>query len=246
MLLDGESYEIIDRFQAETFIDLSTQLRLIKEKYTWDHLISTGYGRQLSQKVLGGEVITEIKAYATSAHHLHPDIETVIDLGGQDTKALLINRKNGQLLKFEMNDKCSAGTGKFFEMMAGSLGLTLDELVAAALNGNKSIEINSTCTVFAESEVISLLTSGIVLEDIARAIHEALLVKLVSLLSKVMRPDSSEILFLGGGAKNSALVQFLSEAINRQVIVPEYPDFYGAYGAAIHAKTITNFREENP
>ena len=148
----------------------------------------------------------------------------------------MINPRNGQLLKFEMNDKCSAGTGKFFEMMAGSLGLTLDELVTAALQGNASIEINSTCTVFAESEVISLLTSGVALEDIARAIHEALLNKLVSLLSKVMRPDFAEILFVGGGAKNSAMVRFLSEALNKQVIVPEHPDFYGAYGAAINAK----------
>lgn len=120
-------------------------------------------------------------------------------------------------------------------MMAASLGLGLDELVSVALQGNKSIEINSTCTVFAESEVISLLTSGVAIEDIARAIHEALLNKLVSLLSKVMKADSLDILFVGGGAKNYAMVQFLSEAINRQVIVPEYPDFYGAYGAAIHA-----------
>lgn len=240
VLLDDD-FAIIERFQAETSIDLSSQLLLIKERYSWDHLISTGYGRQLSQKVLGGETITEIKAYATSAHHLHPDIETVIDLGGQDTKALLINRANGQLQKFEMNDKCSAGTGKFFEMMAGSLGLSLDELVAAALQGNRSIEINSTCTVFAESEVISLLTSGIALEDIARAIHEALLNKLVSLLSKVMRQDSAEILFVGGGAKNCAMVQFLAEALGKRVTVPEYPDFYGAYGAAINAeKSITN------
>ena len=236
VLLDGEGHEIIDRFQAETCIDLSSQLGLIKERYKWDHLVSTGYGRQLSQKVLGGEVITEIKAYATSAHHLHPEIETVIDLGGQDTKALLINRANGQLQKFEMNDKCSAGTGKFFEMMAASLGLSLNELVAAALRGNKSIEINSTCTVFAESEVISLLTSGIALEDIARAIHEALLNKLISLLAKVMKPDSSKILFVGGGARNSAMAQFLAEALGKQVIVPEYPDFYGAYGAAIIAR----------
>lgn len=188
--------------------------------------------------MLGGEIITEIKAYATSAHHFHPDIETVIDLGGQDTKALSINRTNGQLQKFEMNDKCSAGTGKFFEMMAASLGLSLNELVSAALQGNKSIEINSTCTVFAESEVISLLTSGIALEDIARAIHEALLNKLVALLAKVMRSDAKEILFVGGGAKNCAMVQFLAEALNRQVTVPEYPDFYGAYGAAIIAKNL--------
>jgi predicted CoA-substrate-specific enzyme activase len=185
--------------------------------------------------VLGGDVITEIKAYTTAAHYYYPAIDIVIDLGGQDTKALSINRSNGQLQKFEMNDKCSAGTGKFFEMMAGSLGLSLDELVAEALRGSQSVEINSTCTVFAESEVISLLTSGIALPDIARAIHEALLTKLVSLLAKVMRPDADKILFVGGGAKNRAMVQFLAKALKRQVIVPEYPDFYGAYGAAIHA-----------
>ena len=233
--MGGDDYEIIDRFQAATCIDLAAQLRLIQERYHWDRLISTGYGRQLAQKVLGGEIITEIKAYATSAHHFHPAIETVIDLGGQDTKALRINRHNGQLQKFEMNDKCSAGTGKFFEMMAGSLGLSLDELVTAALQGNTSIAINSTCTVFAESEVISLLTSGIALEDIARAIHEALLNKLVALLSKVMQADATEILFVGGGAKNRALVQYLGAALNKRVVVPDYPDFYGAYGAALTA-----------
>ncbi len=240
VLLENENdHKVVDRFQAETCIDLASQLILIKERYSWDQLISTGYGRHLSQKVLGGDVITEIKAYATAAHHFHPDIETVIDLGGQDTKALLLNRKNGQLLKFEMNDKCSAGTGKFFEMMAGSLGLSLGDLVTAALQGKNSIEINSTCTVFAESEVISLLTSGIALEDIARAIHEALLKKLVALLSKVARSDSAKILFVGGGAKNNTLVHLLSEAIDRQVVVPEFPDFYGAYGAALTAKNLS-------
>lgn len=243
VLLDGETRKVIDRFQAETSINLSAQLSLIKEQYTWDHLISTGYGRQLAQKVLGGDMITEIKAYTTAAHHFHPAIDTVIDLGGQDTKALSINRSSGQLHKFEMNDKCSAGTGKFFEMMAGSLGLSLDELVTEALRGSRSVEINSTCTVFAESEVISLLTSGVALADIARAIHEALLTKLVSLLSKVMRSDTDEILFVGGGAKNRAMVQLLAEALNRQVTVPEHPDFYGAYGAAIHA--IQSTRQES-
>jgi (R)-2-hydroxyacyl-CoA dehydratese activating ATPase len=238
--MDAETHEVVDRFQAETSIDLAAQLRLIKENYCWDTLISTGYGRHLSQKVLGGETVTEIKAYTTSAHHFHGDIETVIDLGGQDTKALLINRHTGRLLKFEMNDKCSAGTGKFFEMMAATLGLGLNELVAAALKGNSSLEINSTCTVFAESEVISLLTTGISVEDIARAIHESLLKKLVSLLSKMMTADSSSILFVGGGAKNSALVAFLSDAIDKKVIVPEYPDFFGAYGAALLSKKTLN------
>jgi predicted CoA-substrate-specific enzyme activase len=244
VLMDSETLEIAERFQAETSIDLAAQLRAVKESYRWDTLVSTGYGRHLSQKVLGGEAVTEIKAYTTSAHHFYRDIETVLDLGGQDTKALLINRHNGQLLKFEMNDKCSAGTGKFFEMMAATLGLGLDDLVAAALKGNKSLEINSTCTVFAESEVISLLTSGASVEDIARAIHESLLTKLVSLLSKMMRADASSILFVGGGAKNSALVSFLSAALDRKVIVPGHPDFFGAYGAALLAKNYLNQKKE--
>jgi activator of 2-hydroxyglutaryl-CoA dehydratase len=120
--------------------------------------------------------------------------------------------------------------------MAATLGLTLDELVQAAKKGNRSFEINSTCTVFAESEVISLLTAGASVEDIARAIHESLLNKLVSLLSRVVTSESSAILFVGGGAKNSALVELLSEALGRKVVVPEHPDFFGAYGAALLSK----------
>lgn len=234
--MDGESSSVMERFQAETSIDLAAQLRTIRDSYCWDSIVSTGYGRHLAQKVLGGEAVTEIKAYTTSAHHYHSDIETVLDLGGQDTKALLISRGNGQLLRFEMNDKCSAGTGKFFEMMAASLGLDLQELVAAALRGNKSFEINSTCTVFAESEVISLLTSGHSVDDIARAVHESLLTKLVSLLSKMMGVDAAAILFVGGGARNSALVAMLATALGKKVVVPDYPDFFGAYGAALISK----------
>lgn len=242
--MNGDTHEITERFQAETSINLAAQLRLIKDTYSWDTLVSTGYGRYLSQKVLGGEAVTEIKAYTTSAHHFHKDIETVIDLGGQDTKALLINRHNGQLLKFEMNDKCSAGTGKFFEMMATTMGLGLPELIAAAIKGNKSLEINSTCTVFAESEVISLLTSGIPIEDIARAIHESLLTKLVALLSKMMKADATSILFVGGGAKNNALATLLENALDKKVIVPDYPDFFGAYGAALLSKNYLNHIKE--
>jgi (R)-2-hydroxyacyl-CoA dehydratese activating ATPase len=242
--MDSETYEVADRFQAATSIDLAAQLRLIQQTHTWDSLVSTGYGRHLSQKILGGAAVTEIKAYATSAHHFYRDIATVIDLGGQDTKALLIDRGSGQLLKFEMNDKCSAGTGKFFEMMAATLGLSLDELVAAAIKGNKSFEINSTCTVFAESEVISLLTTGISVEDIARAIHESLLNKLVSLLSKMTTADAPSVLFVGGGAKNSALVTFLADALAKEVVVPLHPDFFGAYGAALLAEEFLNNKME--
>jgi (R)-2-hydroxyacyl-CoA dehydratese activating ATPase len=231
----------LERFKAETSIDLGSQLAAIKEKFLWDALVSTGYGRHLAQRVLGGGVVTEIKAYTTSAHHFFKEMDTVIDLGGQDTKALAINRQSGQLKRFEMNDKCSAGTGKFFEMMAATLGLTLSELAAAAMKGNTSIEINSTCTVFAESEVISLLTTGHSVEDIARAIHESLLTKLVSLLSKVATADSSSVLFVGGGAKNSALVTLLANSLGKEVVVPEHPEFFGAYGAALLSmQSLTN------
>lgn len=235
--MDAETLEVEERVRAATSIDLAAQLKELKETYSWNALTSTGYGRFLSQKVLGGGVTTEIKAYATAAHHFHRDIQTVIDLGGQDTKVLSLDRKSGQLIKFEMNDKCSAGTGKFFEMMAATLGLTLDELVAAALKGERSFEINSTCTVFAESEVISLLTSGKSVEDIARAVHESLLVKLVSLLSRILSSETRSVLFVGGGAKNATLVKFLADALAREVVVPEHPDFFGAYGAALVAKS---------
>ncbi|GFO54240.1 3-hydroxyacyl-ACP dehydratase [Geomonas sp. Red276] len=236
VVMNADTFEVTERFRGATSIDLASQLAEIRANYQWDAIASTGYGRFLSQKVLGGEAATEIKAYATAAHHFHREIGTVIDLGGQDTKVLSIDRNNGQLLKFEMNDKCSAGTGKFFEMMAATLGLTLDELVAAALRGERSFEINSTCTVFAESEVISLLTSGKSVEDIARAVHESLLVKLVSLLSRILTADSTSVLFVGGGARNNTLVKFLADALAKEVIVPEYPDFFGAYGAAMVAK----------
>ncbi|GFO70395.1 3-hydroxyacyl-ACP dehydratase [Geomonas limicola] len=238
--MDGETLEVSERVRAATSIDLAAQLKELKDTYHWDALTSTGYGRFLSQKILGGGVTTEIKAYATSAHHFHRDINTVIDLGGQDTKVLSLDRKSGQLIKFEMNDKCSAGTGKFFEMMAATLGLSLEELVAAALKGERAFEINSTCTVFAESEVISLLTSGKSVEDIARAVHESLLVKLVSLLSRILNAETHSILFVGGGARNSTLVKFLADALAREVIVPEHPDFFGAYGAALVARTNLN------
>lgn len=234
--MDGDSLVVTERFQGETSIDLGAQLAMIQKSYKWDCLVSTGYGRILAQNLLGGQVVTEIMAYTTSAHHFHKDITTVIDLGGQDTKALSINSQTGKLLKFEMNDKCSAGTGKFFEMMAATMGLSLAELAAAARRGGRSLEINSTCTVFAESEVISLLTSGASVDDISRAIHESLLNKLISLLSRVMRNDEGPVLFVGGGARNSTLVALLAEALGKDVVVPEYPEFFGAYGAALLAK----------
>lgn len=139
-----------------------------------------------------------------------------------------------------MNDKCSAGTGKFFEMMAATLSLDLGELVEAAQRGEKRFDINSTCTVFAESEVISLLTSGASVDDIARALHESLLGKLVALLSRVMRSDTPTLLFVGGGARNAALVALLTETLDKEVIVPPYPDFFGACGAALLASDHLN------
>jgi len=237
VVMDRATHTVCDRFQAATAIDLAAQLQTIRARYQWDALVATGYGRHLAQRLLGGGAVTEIKAYTTAAHHFHPELDTVLDLGGQDTKALLLDRCSGQLLKFEMNDKCSAGTGKFFEMMAATLSLELPELVAAAQRGRRTFEINSTCTVFAESEVISLMTSGATVDDISRALHESLLTKLVALLSRVMRCDTPAVLFVGGGARNLALVELLADALGKQVVVPEHPDFFGAYGAALLASS---------
>ena len=114
--------------------------------------------------------MTEIKAYATAVKHFHPDLRAILDIGGQDTKAILLDEQ-GLMKKFEMNDKCAAGTGKFLEIMAMTLGVTLEEFGPLALSSKDDLTINNTCTVFAESEVVSLVTQGYAHSQIAHAIH---------------------------------------------------------------------------
>lgn len=223
---------LLDYQIAESGFDpLRQSLEMIK-KYHPTKIVATGYGRHLAHKHFAQEVITEIKAHALGARFYFPDCLTVLDVGGQDSKVISLD-KNGKILNFQMNDKCAAGTGRFLEIMATSLGFSLDEFGNEALQGNGDLKINSMCTVFAESEVISLKNYGVLPRDIAKALHISVADKLIAMLHRIGSSDT--VVFSGGVAKNPCIVRLLEERYPIKVLVPPFPDIVGAIGAAISA-----------
>ena len=195
--------------------------------------MATGYGRDMMEIGRGVPTVTEIKAHARGAHHLFSNAEAVIDIGGQDLKVIRLDAK-GRVRRFEMNDRCAAGTGRFLEVMAERLGYATAQMGQAALRGSPRVRINSTCTVFAESEVIGLLSRGACREDIARALHVSVVTKIVSMWKRVSDGASRTVL-TGGGAMNPGLVQPLRAALGCEVLVPAQPQIVGAVGAALLA-----------
>ena len=181
---------------------------------------------------LGFPSVTEIKAYARGAHALFPGCRTVLDIGGQDTKVIALDG-SGRVTNFEMNDRCAAGTGRFLEMVAAALGYTLPELGAGALSGNNGVQISSMCAVFAESEIIGLLTKGVHREDIALAVHRTIAARTGTMLARV--GTNSPIVFAGGGARNQCLVRMIGDVIKSELLVPPQPQMLGALGAALIA-----------
>ena len=197
-------------------------------------LVVTGYGRHLVAPVLKGDVVTEIKAFATGAHHVFPDCRTVVDIGGQDSKVILLSDK-GDVQQFEMNDRCAAGTGKFLEIMAHTLETDISDMGDLALSATRKVNINSLCTVFAESEVISLIAKGEDSSAIALALHEAVANRIAGMTQRVgLR---KKVVFAGGGALNPGLRKLLSKKLGVELIIPENPQIVGALGAAILAGT---------
>ena len=196
-------------------------------------MMATGYGRGIVEVAFDFPTITEIKAYGTGAAALYPGIRGVLDIGGQDTKVITLDGK-GKVLKFEMNDKCAAGTGKFLEMMESTLGYEKNTMGAMAMNGKKGVEINSMCAVFAESEVTSLMAKGCDRADIALAIHQSICRRAIGMIRR--QNIGFPLMFAGGVANNSCMVHLLREALGKEVIVPETPHFVGAYGAALLAE----------
>lgn len=200
---------------------------------TFDSMMATGYGRGIVEVAFDFPTITEIKAYGTGAAALYPGIRGVLDIGGQDTKVITLDG-NGKVLKFEMNDKCAAGTGKFLEMMESTLGYEKNTMGALAMSGKKGVEINSMCAVFAESEVTSLMAKGCDRADIALAIHQSICRRAIGMIRR--QNIGFPLMFAGGVANNSCMVHLLREALGKEVIVPETPHFVGAYGAALLAE----------
>lgn len=189
--------------------------------------VATGYGRV--SVPYAERSVTEITCHGKGAWYLFGKNGTVIDIGGQDTKG--INLKKGRVMKFIMNDKCSAGTGKFLEVMTNRLGLTMEELSALAAQGNP-ITISSMCTVFAESEVISLIGKGTPREDIANGVIESVVTKVVQLIAQV--PDEQYFL-TGGLCEDAYVVERLSHALKAPVESVPLARYAGAIGAAIMA-----------
>jgi predicted CoA-substrate-specific enzyme activase len=198
-----------------------------------DRIVVTGYGRHVAREALGCSAVTEIKAHALGASHLHPQAKAVLDIGGQDTKVIALS-ENGRVSDFEMNDKCAAGTGRFLEVMARALGFSLDDFASASLEAERSVAVTSMCTVFAESEVTGLMHRGEERAAIARGLHEAIARRTLSTLARVVG-DASPLVFAGGVARNRAMVHLVAQGFPGQVIVAENPQTVGALGAALSA-----------
>jgi len=193
-------------------------------------VVGTGYGRYRVE--FGDAQITEIVCHARGAARMFPRTGTVLDMGGQDTKAIRV-RPGGDVLDFCMNDKCAAGTGRFLQSAAVALGMDLSDLGPAALLGKRAVAISTTCTVFAETEVLSWLGRGKKIEDILLGVHRSIASRSISLLRRV--GVEAEVTFTGGVTKNPAMVQVLNELLELEMNVSEESHYMGALGAALFA-----------
>lgn len=196
-----------------------------------DALIATGYGRA-SIPFADGQV-TEISCHGRGAAWLSPEVRTVIDIGGQDSKVIRIDG-DGSVVDFLMNDKCAAGTGRFLEVMALRLELELEELGLEDRQAAGAAQISSMCTVFAESEVVSLIARGVPRPEIVRGLHRSIAGRTAGMANRIgLAP---EVMMTGGVAKNQGVVRALSESLGAGITVPPEPQIVGALGAALIAR----------
>jgi predicted CoA-substrate-specific enzyme activase len=199
-----------------------------------DELVVTGYGRALAEVRFDARTVTEIRAHAVGARALFPDCRAVLDVGGQDTKVIALDR-DGHVADFEMNDRCAAGTGKFLETMAEALGYGIEEFGGAALMGSDGLRLSNMCTVFAESEAVGLVTRGERQQDVARAVHESIHRRNLAMVRRSV--TEGPLALTGGAARNRCLVKLMEGDLGIAVVVPDRPHTTGAYGAAVIAST---------
>ena len=226
---DGIEYSII----VDTGVKPLERCQGLLKSLNYDRLMVTGYGRHLVAPVLDGQVFSEISAYAVGVRHLYPDCRSVIDIGGQDSKVISLSEE-GDVVKFEMNDRCAAGTGRFLEVMAHSLEVDIGEFGELALSSGGDVHINSLCTVFAESEVVSLIARGEDSAAIALALHRAVTKRIIGMVRRVGFKD--RVVFAGGVARNRCIHRLLSDKLGTEITIPESPQIVGALGAALLAR----------
>ncbi len=195
-----------------------------------EYIVGTGYGRY--RVTFGNTQITEISCHARGAAHMFPNTQTVLDMGGQDTKAIRIGPA-GEIIDFCMNDKCAAGTGRFLGAASAALDIPLDQLGPTTLKAEKSVRISTTCTVFAESEVLSWLGKGMKIEDILWGVHQSIASRSIGLMRRVGVKE--EVTFSGGVAKNVGMIKALEEKLELKLNVSEESHYMGALGAALFA-----------
>jgi (R)-2-hydroxyacyl-CoA dehydratese activating ATPase len=193
-------------------------------------IVATGYGR--NSVTMADRAVTEITCHAAGAYFLNPKIRSIIDIGGQDSKVIVLD-DNGKTRDFAMNDKCAAGTGRFLEVMARALESNLDEFGVLSLEAESPSPISSMCTVFAESEVISLISKGESRKNIIAGIHESIATRVAAMANRVGLREP--VMMTGGVARNVGLVKALEKKLGMRLEVNEYAQLNGAIGAAVIA-----------
>ena len=194
------------------------------------YVISTGYGRRAIS--FTNKAVSEIICHAAGVSSVMPQARTIIDIGGQDSKVIGLDN-SGYVINFAMNDKCAAGTGRFLEVMAKVLDVTIDEMGPVSLLGKEPCQISSTCTVFAESEIVSIRAAGTSREDMLAGIHKAMAHRVA--IMGIPVGFKKKVVFTGGVAKNVGIRKAMEDEIGLDILVPEEPQITGALGAAILA-----------
>jgi predicted CoA-substrate-specific enzyme activase len=235
LVVVDEMGAILLSVQADTGFDPMAEAGKLINGINYDRILATGYGRNLFEISFDAPTVTEIKAHARGARAFFPDAMTVLDIGGQDSKAIAM-LANGKVKKFEMNDRCAAGTGKFLEIMAKTLGFGIEDFGREALLAQKELNISSMCTVFAESEITSLIARGESRREIALGLHVSVIRRAVGMINRVS--SEGDIVFTGGVAKNPCTRFLLAEKLGRKVLCPNDPQLVGALGAALIAGNI--------
>lgn len=207
---------------------LCDNLSVTREDFSY--IVSTGYGRQRAP--YSNEEVTEITCHAKGAYFFFPKTRVVIDIGGQDSKVIKLNG-NGRVVDFVMNDKCAAGTGRFLQNMAHALNLDIETFSKIGFEAKESVHVSSMCTVFAESEIVSLIHQGVPRDKIIRGLHNSIAGRIAGMVERVGL--EREVTMSGGVAKNPGMVRALEERLKVKINIPEEPQIVGALGAALIA-----------
>jgi predicted CoA-substrate-specific enzyme activase len=240
LVLLNENAEIVNHWRELTSGDVQKSIQKVLgfssqvcgvECDQYDNIVATGYGRKYVK--CARKTITEITCYAKGAHFLDPQVRTIIDIGGQDSKVISLD-ENGAVSKFLMNDKCAAGTGRFLEMVSRIFNVDIEDLGELSLQSKENIKISNVCTVFAESEIVSLFSKGVPKEDIIASAQRSICERVYGMLKRVQAIE--KVMFCGGVAKNIGICKSFETLLGCEVIRPQDVFMIGALGAALIAK----------